>query len=96
MHIVRVRVMALSLIQLSLHYPQAGNDFVKMFNEIVHQFDDRGQLSLLTSFKDSPDSALNQIKLRDINIIFGFFGATNARNVLCRVSKYFSLPVQVK
>ena len=73
---------------MPLYCPQAGYDFVEMFDEIVRQYDDSGQLSLLTSFKESPDSALSQIKLRDINIIFGFFGARNARKVLCRVSIY--------
>ena len=46
-------------------------------------------LDLSEVFTDSPDSvttALRRIEERDINIIVGFFGPDNARNVLCLVS----------
>ena len=66
---------------------QAGKHFTNMYNDIVRQFDPNGELALLTIFSDnSPDDAISKIKIRDFNVIFGFFGARNARKVLCKVS----------
>ena len=39
-----------------------------------------------TSFVGSPDSALREIQRSGTKIIFGFFGPSDARKVLCRVS----------
>ena len=40
---------------------------------------------------ESPEPSLNNIKSRDINIIMGFFGPENARDVLCLVRVILSL-----
>ena len=64
-----------------------------MYRDIVRQYDSNGELAFLTRFFDSPDTALNEIKFRDINIIVGFFGVRNARKVLCKVSMYSQMPL---
>ena len=66
---------------------QVGKDFLSMYSEFVRQYDSR-EIYFQKNFTDSPDSALSEILLRDIKIIFGFFGESNARKVLCRVSCY--------
>ena len=66
---------------------QMGEDFISLFNAVVRSHHESIQLALSTSLShQSPDPALNDIRHRDINIIFGFFGPQTARNVLCRVS----------
>jgi hypothetical protein len=57
-----------------------------VFNQFVEEglFDiDLGLTEVIT---DSPEASLNNIRSRDINIIMGFFGPENARDILCLVS----------
>ena len=63
---------------------QEAEDFIHTFNEPIRNYNI--ELALPTSFSDAPYTALRDIKQRDINIIMGFFGPENARNVLCIVS----------
>lgn len=66
---------------------QMGEDFISLFNEVVRIRHESIQLALSTTFSHrSPDSALSNIRERDINIILGFFGPETARYTLCRVS----------
>jgi hypothetical protein len=65
---------------------QEKEDFLVVFNRFVEQglFDiDLGLTEVIT---DSPEASLNNIRSRDINIIMGFFGPENARDILCLVS----------
>ena len=48
-----------------------------------------------TSFDDSPDFALQEIRRSGTQIIFGFFGPSNARKVLCRVRIQLSVYISV-
>ena len=57
-----------------------------MYRDIVQQYDPNGELALLITFSKSPEDAISKLKIRDINIIFGFFGEKNARTVLCKVN----------
>ena len=52
------------------------------------------RLGLSATFTHSPETALNNIKARDINIILGFFGPHDARNILCMVSTIELLLIQ--
>ena len=63
---------------------QEAEEFVQYFEKPL--CDQRVELALPSSFSDSPLTALNDIRSKDINIIVGFFGPENAREVLCMVS----------
>ena len=68
---------------------QQGENFISLLNDIAHRPQESTVqlMALSTAFsRRSPDSALSDIRQRDINIIFGFFGPEIARHVLCRVS----------
>ena len=68
---------------------QEKSDFISLYNTFIVKkrlFDVDVNLGLSVTFTHSPESALSDIKSRDINVIIGFFGAENARNVLCSVS----------
>ena len=69
------------------HKLQEKEDFLVLF----HQFVEEGlfdiDLGLTETITESPEASLNNIKSRDINIIMGFFGPENARNILCLVSR---------
>ena len=56
--------------------------FNRFIEEGLFDFD----LGLTEVITDSPEASLNNIKSRDINIIMGFFGPENARDILCLVS----------
>ena len=60
---------------------QMGEDFISLFNQKYKE----GRLWTIT-LTHSPDSALEEVWSRDINIIFGFFDSDIAREILCRVS----------
>ena len=67
-------------------YMQMGEDFISLVNR-VSQESDQPVMVLSTAFSQrTPDFALNDIRRRDINIIFGFFGPETAQYILCRVS----------
>ena len=65
---------------------QETEDFLGLF----HQFIEEGlfdiELGLTEIIIESPEESLKNIRSRDINIIMGFFGPKNARDVLCLVS----------
>ena len=65
---------------------QEVEDFIHTFNKPIRTRNYSVELALPTSFSDAPYTALRDIKQRDLNIIMGFFGPENARNVLCIVS----------
>ena len=73
-----------------------------MFNKYVEKgLFNKINLDLIESFADSPNVALQNMKSRDINIIVGFFGPTNARRVLCQVrdlynNSYSVFPLEIK
>ena len=60
---------------------QMGEDFISLYNQ---KYEDR--VLQPTYITHSPDSTLQEVYSRDINIIFGFFDSETARKVLCRVS----------
>ena len=84
---VAVHVTTLLSLSLSLSLSQESSHFISIFNRYVND-EAFGQIKLdrTEAFTHSPDTALKNIKARDINIIIGFFGPENARIVLCKVS----------
>lgn len=73
---------------------QQASNFMLQFSRIIESgeyfnffegLEEHIDLDLSETFEDSPDTALRNIKSRDINIILGFFGPQNARKVLCKV-----------
>ena len=81
--------MCLSLLSLSLSplLLQESSQFISLFDEVFGDIFDpfNTQVDRTETFTHSPDASLRNIKARDINIIFGFFGPETARTVLCRV-----------
>ena len=73
---------------------QIGNNFTSLYMEIVRRFS-VSDLSLTTTFSDSPDAALREIRNRDIRIVFGFFSETKAHDVLCKVRHNSSLVLRI-
>ena len=68
------------------HKLQEKEDFLMVFNRYIEERLFNFDLGLTEVITDSPEASLNSIKSRDINIIIGFFGPENARDILCLVS----------
>ena len=54
-------------------------------NAVENGLFDTTDLGLTEVITDSPEVSLNNIKSRDLNIIMGFFGPEDARDILCLV-----------
>ena len=63
---------------------QEAHEFAQFFKEPI--CDRRIELVVPTPFSHSSLIALSDIRSKDVNIIMGFFGPENAREVLCMVS----------
>ena len=76
----------LKSVYLLLNYCISTTKAHENFNRIYARAFDSGLTAVIaTSFVDSPDSALREIQRSGTKIIFGFFGPSDARKVLCRV-----------
>ena len=62
-----------------------------VFNQFIEARLFEFDLGLTEVITDTPETSLNNIKSRDINIIIGFFGPENARDILCLVSHKVSI-----
>ena len=65
---------------------QEKENFLVLFHRFIEEGLFNINLGLTETITHSAEASLNNIRSRDINIIVGFFGPKNARDILCLVS----------